>query len=48
MESNDVLGALAHDLRQLGFDVEDGKQKAGKLPVPCSSVTRARTSAPTR
>ena len=34
MESNDVLGAVAHDLRQLGFDVEDGKQKAGKLPRP--------------
>ncbi len=34
MESNDVLGVIANDLRQLGFDVEQGKQKAGKLPRP--------------
>jgi hypothetical protein len=34
MESNDVLGVIAKDLRALGFDVEQGKQKAGKLPRP--------------
>ena len=34
MESNDVLGVIADDLRLLGFDVEKGKQKAGKLPRP--------------
>jgi hypothetical protein len=34
MESNDVLGVIEGDLRKLGFDVEQGKQKAGKLPRP--------------
>jgi hypothetical protein len=34
MESNDVLGVIAGDLRTLGFEVEQGKQKAGKLPRP--------------
>jgi hypothetical protein len=34
MESNDVLGVIAGDLQALGFDVEQGKQKAGKLPRP--------------
>jgi hypothetical protein len=34
MESNDVLGVIADDLLQLGFQVEQGKQKAGKLPRP--------------
>jgi hypothetical protein len=34
MESNDVLGVIAGDLRALEFDVEQGKQKAGKLPRP--------------
>ena len=34
MESNDVLGVIAADLRELGFNVEEGKQKAGKLPRP--------------
>lgn len=34
MESNDVLGVIAGDLRTHGFDVEEGKQKAGKLPRP--------------
>ena len=34
MESNDVLALIASDLQQLGFDVEQGKQKAGKLPRP--------------
>ena len=34
MESNDVLNVLASGLRGLGFDVEQGKAKAGKLPRP--------------
>jgi hypothetical protein len=34
MESNDVLAALADDLTALGFVVESGKKKAGKLPRP--------------
>jgi hypothetical protein len=34
MESNDVLAVIANDLQQVGFDVEQGKQKAGKLPRP--------------
>jgi len=34
MESNDVLGVIAGDLRAVGFDVEQGKQKAGKLLRP--------------
>jgi len=34
MESNDVLNVIAADLRGLGFEVEQGKQKAGKLPRP--------------
>jgi hypothetical protein len=34
MESNDVLGVIENDLRALGFEVEQGKQKAGKLPRP--------------
>jgi hypothetical protein len=35
MESNDVLGVLADDLKgRLGFDVETGKTKEGKLPRP--------------
>jgi hypothetical protein len=34
MESNDVLGMVAAGLRKLGFTVEKGKQKAGKLPRP--------------
>jgi hypothetical protein len=34
MESNEVLSVIATDLRALGFDVEQGKQKAGKLPRP--------------
>jgi hypothetical protein len=34
MESNDVLGVIAGGLQALGFEVEQGKQKAGKLPRP--------------
>jgi hypothetical protein len=34
MESNDVLGVIAGGLQALGFKVEQGKQKAGKLPRP--------------
>lgn len=35
MESNDVLSALADDLeRDLGFQIEQGKTKVGKLPRP--------------
>jgi hypothetical protein len=34
MESNDVLAAIADGLRELGFEVEQGKAKAGKLPRP--------------
>lgn len=34
MESNDVLDVIANGLRGLGFDVEQGKAKAGKLPRP--------------
>jgi hypothetical protein len=34
MESNDVLQVIADDLVALGFLVEQGKQKAGKLPRP--------------
>jgi hypothetical protein len=34
MESNEVLSVIEGDLRTLGFDVEQGKQKAGKLPRP--------------
>ncbi|MGZ4315001.1 MAG: hypothetical protein ACXVRS_04115 [Gaiellaceae bacterium] len=34
MESNDVLAVIAQDLRKLGFEVEEGKQKVGKLPRP--------------
>jgi hypothetical protein len=34
MESNDVLNVLADGLRKLGFEVETGKAKAGKLPRP--------------
>jgi hypothetical protein len=34
MESNDVLGVIAGGLQNLGFAVEQGKQKAGKLPRP--------------
>jgi hypothetical protein len=34
MESNDVLQVLAGDLSALGFVVEAGKTKAGKLPRP--------------
>jgi hypothetical protein len=34
MESNDVLGVLGDGLVRLGFVVEQGKQKAGKLPRP--------------
>jgi hypothetical protein len=34
MESNDVLYVIAHGLQQLGFEVEQGKAKAGKLPRP--------------
>jgi hypothetical protein len=35
MESNDVLAVLADDLEnELGFQVERGKQKLGKLPRP--------------
>jgi hypothetical protein len=34
MESNDVLAVIADDLRDLGFEVEEGKAKAGKLPRP--------------
>jgi hypothetical protein len=34
MESNEVLGVIDGDLRTIGFDVEQGKQKAGKLPRP--------------
>lgn len=34
MESNDVLNVLASGLQALGFAVEQGKAKAGKLPRP--------------
>jgi hypothetical protein len=34
MESNDVLAIIASGLQSLGFEVEQGKQKAGKLPRP--------------
>jgi hypothetical protein len=34
MESNDVLAVIATGLQALGFEVEQGKQKAGKLPRP--------------
>ena len=34
MESDDVLRALADDLRAIGFDVERGKKKMGKLARP--------------
>jgi hypothetical protein len=34
MESNDVLAVIADDLRAFGFEVEQGKMKAGKLPRP--------------
>ncbi len=34
MESNDVLAVIAGGLQELGFDVETGKQKAGKLARP--------------
>lgn len=34
MESNDVLAAIAPGLHELGFSVESGKRKAGKLPRP--------------
>ncbi len=34
MESDDVLQALSQDLAGLGFAVEQGKKKAGKLPRP--------------
>jgi hypothetical protein len=34
MESNDVLAVIADGLQAVGFQVEQGKQKAGKLPRP--------------
>lgn len=34
MESNDVLEVIADGLEKLGFDVEQGKAKEGKLPRP--------------
>jgi hypothetical protein len=34
MESNDVLRVIAPGLVELGFEVEQGKAKAGKLPRP--------------
>jgi hypothetical protein len=34
MESDEVLKVLASDLRGIGFDVEEGKKKVGKLPRP--------------
>lgn len=34
MESNDVLDVIAAGLQKLGFAVEQGKKKAGKLPRP--------------
>src|SRR5215208_5014134 len=34
MESNDVLEVIASQLATLGFVVEQGKKKAGKLPRP--------------
>jgi hypothetical protein len=34
MESNDVLTAIAPGLAKLGFAVEQGKKKEGKLPRP--------------
>lgn len=34
MESNDVLNVIAGGLGALGFSVEQGKTKAGKLPRP--------------
>lgn len=34
MESNDVLAVIASGLQALGFNVEQGKRKAGKLPRP--------------
>jgi hypothetical protein len=33
-ESNDVLAVIASGLFEMGFDVEQGKAKAGKLPRP--------------
>jgi hypothetical protein len=34
MESNAVLAVIADGLRELGFEVEQSKAKAGKLPRP--------------
>lgn len=34
MESNDVLAVIEDGLRDLGFEVEQGKAKAGTLPRP--------------
>lgn len=34
MESNDILEVIASGLQQLGFVVEQGKKKVGKLPPP--------------
>jgi len=34
MESDDVLRVLVEDLERLGFSVERGKKKIGKLPRP--------------
>jgi len=34
MESNVVLDVIAGGLQSIGFEVEQGKQRAGKLPRP--------------
>jgi hypothetical protein len=49
MESDDVLRVLADDPeRDMGFAVERGKKRMGKLPRPSSSATRGRFYGPTR
>ena len=42
MESNDALNVIASGLQALGFDVEQGKQKTGKLPHRVFFGARAR------
>ena len=49
MESNDVLRVLADELEtEMGFTVERGKKRLGKLPHPVFSATRARICGHTR
>jgi hypothetical protein len=48
MESNDVLAVLADGLAGLGFRVEQGKHKAGKLPRPVFFGDEGRSFAHTR